>query len=300
MATTITQAFNTFASNLEITDRQTKLVSTRRQNVVNAIGAELALHPITPSLVIGSYDRNTLIRYLSEGDVDVLVILNYGKNSDWDSAEGTIRTLDRFKTILDKAYPNTEKGRDRNCITMQFSEFRLDVVPAFMVDDGLSKYYKIPDSVRRMWVLTDPIQFAAKVTGINSTMDRMFVPLIKMVKGWNRDKSWPIRSFHLECMMYDHFKSYTTGYSYPYMLKEFFASLASRLSFPSYDPVRGDQVDTYMDNGATKTRRQIAIEKAQDAAAKSREAYEDQDKYSAVIAIQEWKALMGEFFPNYG
>lgn len=296
MAKNITQAFQEYKSNLEITDRQETLVGTRRRNVVNALAAKLELHSSQSSLLTGSWDRRTLTRYLSEGDVDVMVVLHYGENKGWDTAVGTTQALDRFKSILLNAYPDTTLRRDRNCITMQFSEFRLDVVPAFRYDGG---DYKIPDSVRQKWVWTNPITFAEKITEVNATMDGKFVPLIKMVKGWNRHQGWPIRSFHLECMMYHRYKTYTEGYTYSSMLTIFFEHLPGYLANTCYDPVLGDRVDTYLDNVATKTKRQIAIDKAQAAAAAAKEAYEDQGKYESV-AIGEWRALLGNFFPAYG
>lgn len=295
MATEIEKAFEEFASNLEITDRQEKLVSDLRANIEKALKKKLTLHSSEEPKVTGSWDRNTLTRYLSEGDVDVMVILHYGENKGWDNPEGTIRCLDRFKDSLDDAYPDTSKRRDENCISMQFSEFRLDVVPAFRFQQG---YYTIPDSVRKLWVPTNPFQFAEKITEVNKTMGGKFVPLIKMVKGWNREVDWPIRSFHLECMMYHRYKSYTQGYTYSSMLKFFFENLASYLSNPCYDPIMNDRVDTYLDNNASKTKRTIAVEKAKKAAAAAKEAYTDQEKYPS-IAFGEWKALMGEFFPSY-
>lgn len=296
MATSIEQAFKAYKANLEITDRQEALVSRRRADVVKVLGAKLRLSSDQPSLVIGSWDRHTLTRYLSEGDVDVMVVLHYGENKGWDTAEGTILALDRFKVILQAAYPSATLRRDRNCITMQFSEFRLDVVPAFRYKTG---YYTIPDSIRRRWVPTDPIAFADKITAVNTTMDGSFVPLIKMVKGWNRDKGWPIRSFHLECIMHSRYKTYTKDYTYPSMLRFFFQDLPGYLAGECKDPVRSDRVDTYLDNGASPSKRQIAISKAKTAAAAAKEAYEDQDKYLSV-AIGEWKGLLGEFFPTYG
>lgn len=296
MATTINQSFKEFASNLEIKDRQVGLVAERRKNVVDALAQKLTLHPGEPSKLIGSYDRNTLTRYLSEGDVDVMVVFHYGENKQWDCPEGTTKCLDRFKDILDAAYPDTKKWRDRNCICMQFSEFLLDVVPAFKNDGG---YYKIPDSIRQLWLPTNPFGFADKITTVNQTMEHVFVPLIKMVKGWNREVGRPIHSFHLECMMYNRYCSYTRGYSYSSMLQLFFQDLPGYLATATYDPVMSDRVDGYLDNAAQVTQRQIAIGKAQKAAEKSKEAYEDEEKYPSV-AIGEWKALMGEFFPAYG
>jgi hypothetical protein len=227
----------------------------------------------------------------------VMVVLHYGNNKGWDNADGTIKALDCFKAILDDAFPNTYKRRDRNCISMQYSEFRLDIVPAFSYTGG---YYQIPDSIRQRWISTDPFAFAERITQVNSNMDGSFVPLIKMVKGWNREVGEPISSFHLECMMYNRYSSYTQGYTYPSMLKFFFDDLPSYLSQPVYDPVMGDRVDTYLDNSAIKTKRQIAIEKAQSANAAATEAFEDQEKYHTSVSIGEWKALLGTFFPSYG
>jgi hypothetical protein len=288
----VDQAFREYRSNLEITDRQETLVSQRRAGVVRSLRKELKLHP-SESLLIGSYDRHTLTRYLHEGDVDVMVILNYGAHRDWDSPAGTVAALDRFKRILDTAYPGTTTYRDRNCITMSFSEFRLDVVPAFAIEGGSCH---IPDSVRRIWVSTNPVEFASQTSAANARMEGSLVPLIKMVKGWNRDKGWPIRSFHLECMMLGRYNTYTKGYTYPSMLKFFFHDLPGLLAVPAYDPVKGDRVDTYLDDRDTRS---ATIAKARKAAADSAEAYADQDRYPSV-AIKEWRALLGEFFPAYG
>lgn len=297
MAKTIEQSFRDYKTNLEITDRQASLVSTRRANVVKAIRRELSLHP-EESKVTGSWDRDTLTRYLSEGDVDVMVILHYGKHKDWDNSAGATSCLDRFRAILVKEYPYTTIRRDQNCITMKFSEFRLDVVPAFKVGES---DYQIPDSIDKRWIPTNPFTFAEKITEVNKAMAYTFKPLIKMVKGWNRDKGWPIRSFHLECLMYNHFRSYTQAYSYPYMLKEFFQALPGALAVACYEPVKYERVDTYLDNNAIRTKRDITKEKATDAKAKSKEAYDDQTTYSSNISISigEWKRLLGEFFPTY-
>lgn len=294
MATTISQAFREYSSNLELPDRQQSRVSERRGNVVAALGRRLSLHTEV-SKVIGSWDRHTLTRYLSEGDVDVMVILHYGNNKQWDTPSGTLSALERFRSILDDAYPGTAKRVDRNCVTMRFSEFRLDVVPAFKNDGG---YYRIPDSVRRQWVRTDPFTFAQRITAVNTAIDEDFVPLIKMVKGWNRNVGWPIRSFHLECLMYNRYRYYSDSYTYASMLKYFFDDLPGYLRRACYDPIQGDQVDTYLDEGGRRTR-SGAISKAQAAARAATEAYEDQEKYPSV-AIREWKELLGEFFPAYG
>lgn len=295
MATTITQSFKDYSSSLEISDRQESLVEKARKNVVSAIKDEVSLYTDEESQIIGSWDRNTLTRYLSEGDVDVMIVMHYKKNENWDTPAGTEACLNKFKDILDKTYPDTPKRRDENCITMQFSEFRLDVVPAFKYNAG---YYSIPDTSRKAWIQTNPIAFAKLITDVNKKMDGRFIPLIKMVKGWNREVGWSIRSFHLECMMYHRYKSYTDSYSYPSMLRWFFDKLPTYLAQKCYEPVRGERVDSYM-VGDDLT---IAINKAKRAADKSKKAMDYEESYpnKPQYAIDVWNELLGEFFPAYG
>ncbi len=237
-----------------------------------------------------------MTRYLFEGDVDLMIILHFQDNQEYADSEGAEKMLNKFKRILDDNYPDTEKRRDRNCITMQFSEFRLDVVPAFKFDTG---DYIIPDSVEEKWLSTNPIEFAKKITEVNKKMDSDFVPLIKMIKAWNRQVGWPIGSFHLECIMYNRYCTYQQSYTFDSMIRYFFESLPLYLSTTCYDPVTGERVDKYLDTGGSTTLREIAIKKAKKAAEKSQEAFEYQIKYPS-IAIGEWKALLGDFFPVYG
>jgi len=295
MATTILNAFREYRSNLEITDKQTTLVSTRRNNVVSAIEQVITLHQ-QPSYLIGSYDRNTLIRYLSEGDVDVMVVLHYGDNKSWDTDEGTIKVLTKFKSILDAAFPSVEKRIDRNCVSMKYYEYTLDIVPAFAIDNGS---FVIPDTIRQKWLPTNPIAFAERISAVNKNMNGSFIPLIKMIKGWNREKGFPLKSFHLECLMYDRYKTYTQAYTYSSMISLFFQNLESYLSNASFDPVTGDRVDTYLDNYGQVSRRQKAIQLARTAAKESSIALVDEEKNPS-IAIGEWKDLLGTFFPDYG
>lgn len=292
MATTVKQSFSEYSSNLEITDRQQGKVSICRENVTNTLAKELTLHP-EKSKVIGSWDRHTLTRYLSEADVDVMVILHYGENEGYDTSDGTVRILDKFKQILQARYPNTTIRRDINCITMALSEFRLDVVPAFKYKGD---YYTIPDTSRSKWVKTDPFEFADLMTNINTNMSGCFKPLIKMVKGWNRDEGWPIKSFHLEAMMYNRYHTYTRTYTYSSMLALFFKDLPYYLSHWCYDPVMKDRLDDYLGEGP---KLQAVIRKAEQAATLSARALELEDT-NPEKAIDIWRTLLGGFFPVYG
>ncbi len=297
MAYTVISSFNDFLTNLNITDRQSTVVSTCRTNVINAIKKELTLND-TQSLLIGSWDRNTLVKYLSEGDVDVMVILHYSNNKDLvDGPNSETRTLNKFKDILQSKYPNTEMRRDRHCITMKLSQFTLDVVPAIEYTAG---GYRIPDSVDGKWINTNPIKFAELITSINKNTDGMVIPVIKMLKAWNRNIGYLLSGYHIECMAYNHYKNYTEKYTYGSTLQVFFSKLSNYLTNSTYDPISSSRVDTYLDNSASYTNRQIAINKAISAASKSTSAVEMNEKGYNEKAIILWKDIFGDFFPIYG
>jgi hypothetical protein len=297
MALTVKESFRQFASNLNITDNQGILVSLRRKKVVDAIEKKLYLHTSQPSRLIGSYDRDTHIKYLSEGDIDVMIVLHYGKHNEaWDNKEGVTKVLNRFKTILEESYPKITCSVDRNCVVMKFSEFKLDVVPAFRFTDG---DHKIPDTYRGAWLRTSPVKFSKEVTRINKNMDGDFIPLIKMVKGWNRNYTKQLRGFHIECLMLKHYKNYDKSYTFDSMLNVFFSKLPSYLKSPSYDPITSDRVDLYLDNSGLGYKRENFINRAKKISIETEEAFEDRDKYP-ILAIKKWKEILGEFFPAYG
>lgn len=77
-------------------------------------------------------------------------------------------------------------------------EATFELVPAFEhTDDG----YEAPDPDRGRWIRTDPETHARLTAERNAACSEMWVPFVKMVKGWNREAGEPFRkSFLIEVM----------------------------------------------------------------------------------------------------
>jgi hypothetical protein len=60
--------------------------------------------------------------------------------------------------------------------------------------------FLIPNSITNSWLATDPKKHVELVTAANKTHNGDLVPLIKMIKGWNKKHSAFFRSFHLEVL----------------------------------------------------------------------------------------------------
>src|SRR6266508_3146554 len=196
MATTIQQSFQQLKTNLEITGLQSSAVSTRQTNVREVMDAGM---DVLDSFLTGSYARSTMIAPLKEADIDVLVVLNARYYHHYNGQNGgQAGLLDLVKRTLLTTYTRTpDISRNGQAVTIRFDDFVVDVVPGFYRQgDG----YLIANSISNSWIETDPKKHVELVAASNKIHNGDLVPLIKMIKGWNKGHSSYFRSFHLEVL----------------------------------------------------------------------------------------------------
>ena len=209
MATTIDGAFREFRTNLEITDRQESLVSQRRTNVVAALRKSLTLRTSPESLVIGSWARHlspdTCVRATWTSWLSQTMVSIRSGSPDREQSQPSIESR-RYSTWRTRTRPSVATATALRCSSPNSDSMLFQPSRATASSSSFR--------TRSTGVGSDPAPtlFALSITTVNQSMGEAFVPLIKMVKGWNRNQAWPIRSFHLECMLYDHCKSYSQAY----------------------------------------------------------------------------------------
>lgn len=185
-------AFDLFASRLEITDLQQSTVSVRQQAVRAAV--ERRLH-VLESFLTGSYRRHTMIGPLTAADVDLFCILDAG----YHHPAGQAALLDMVRRALRETYSKTPRiSPNGQAVTIRFTDFVVEVVPAFYRQGG---GFLIPSSNERRWIETDPKVHEAFIANANAIHDGKLVPLIKMIKAWNRNSGSRLSSFYLELMV---------------------------------------------------------------------------------------------------
>ncbi len=191
VATTITQSFRKFKTNLEITDLQATTVSTRQRNVREAMEKKMT---VLDSFLTGSYARSTMIAPLKDADIDVFIVLGSG----YFERDGQAALLDKVKRALRATYTKTPAiSRDGQAVTITFTDFQVDVVPGFNRKGG---GYLIPNTQGHTWISTNPKEHV-RISGThNKAHDQSLVPLVKMIKCWNRAIGHHFRSFHLEVL----------------------------------------------------------------------------------------------------
>jgi hypothetical protein len=288
MATTIAAGFNQLKSNLEITNLQAGTVSTRQSEVRKAVENELQT---LNSFVAGSYVRNTMIAPLASADVDVFMVLA----AKYFSPTGYASLLDRLRAALLKRYPTTPRiSRNGQAVTIIFTDFRVDVVPAFNRKGG---GYLIPDSVGQRWISTDPTVHITKWAEANKWHEGNLVPLLKMLKAWNRSHSELLNSFHLEALAKQVLTNVRIS-DYPSGARYVFDKARALVNIALADPAGYDgDIGRYLN---TTDKRAAVAQRLQRAYDQSVEAEGFAGRGNIRAAFEKWQTVFGDCFPAYG
>lgn len=287
MATTIAASFTKLRQNLEITDLQGSTVSTRQTNVRKAVEKDFT---ILKSFLTGSYKRSTMIAPLNQADIDIFVVLG----PSYYNASKPAALLDSVRATLLKTYPETPSiSRNGQAVTISFTDFKVDVVPAFNRKGG---GFLIPSSRDGRWISTDPTVHETYVTRSNTDHGGAVVPVIKMIKAWNRGISHSFVSFYLELIAVEIFAGVTLS-SDPSAVRCFFDKGRERIKTKVKDPARlGEQI-----NGLDTTKTvEGAIGRFQTAYDRAIRAEQFATRGKIADAVTEWRKVFGDYFPAYG
>lgn len=286
MPRTIAAGFSTLKSNLEITGLQKITVSNRQGNVRDAVADGFEIHE---SFLAGSYARSTMISPLKESDVDIFVLLDAKYYNQYTPAS----LLDRLRTILKRTYPTTPRiSRNGQAVTITFTDFKVDVVPAFYMKGG---GYLIPDSIDGEWIATAPTFHHSNLTDSNKWHNGDLIPVIKMMKGWNRCINDSFYGFYLELLTKKVLTNITIS-DYPSAVRYVLDKGREAVKYKIADPAGyGDQV------GGMK-----GVSTVKDAVSRFEMAYSravKAEKYAAngniELAYTEWRKIFPNYFPAY-
>jgi hypothetical protein len=279
----VDDAFSKLKSNLEITRTETELASRRHLALRDHVRAAWDLED---DFLTGSYRRNTKTKRLK--DVDIFVVLDrQGAQASLRSA-GAENALDELRTILSEEYDGVYVDR-MTCVVPFGSEdeiMSLEVAPAF---DRSGGGYEIPDSQSAGWIATNPKRHHELSTAKNEKCDEKYVPLVKMVKGINREMGEPVRpSFLLEVMALN---LVTPPFGrYQDEVRWFLATAAEQVRNAWHDPAGlGPDVNSDM----TAAEKEAAGRALSEALAIAEEAVRVEDAGREREAVERWRELLG-------
>lgn len=289
----VSDAFATFKSRLEITKTEEDDASRRQKDVRGTVQKSFA---VDHDFLAGSYGRRTKTKPLK--DIDIFVAL--GKDEAHRRNAHPKAILDDLEKCLVDTYGRDQVVRDRRCVTVWFEKrnqtqhedgkvLSLDVVPAFTSGSD----YEIPDEVLGTWIKTNPATHGDLTTAKNKTLDGNWVPLVKMLKSWNRANGRPIQpSFLVEVMALDLVDGPFN--TFPDEARRFFAAAAASIDQAWADPAKlGPPVSDEMTLALCEAARQ----KLRATEVLAARAFRAEQQGSGAEAVRLWKEVFGEFFP---
>lgn len=292
---TTTEAFDTFRQRLELSPTEAEDARRRHKDVRTTIKA---VFDVEGDFLTGSYARDTKTKPLK--DVDIFFPLVGDSKKQWrDRAPSAV--LDAFQDCLVKAYGKDAVERGRRCVTVTFDRknptaaedgkvLSIDAVPAV----ALSDCYEIADGHLGRWIKSNPEVHATESTAKNKSLDRKWVPLVKMLKAWNRQAGKPIEpSFLVEVMAQGLVDGPFTGY--PSEVRRFFAAALDGINEEWPDPAGyGPPVSDQMTSEKRRTAA-VALRKAEvDATRAAR--LEKECRQGEALAL--WRDILGRYFPS--
>ncbi len=286
MVRTIADAFRVFRTSLEITDLQEHTVASRQQDVRGVLERDFS---VSDTFLTGSYRRSTMIRPLKEADVDIFVVLDVSYYRE----DGKRALLDNIKRSLRKTYTKTPDIRpDGSAVTITFSDFKVDVVPAFHRKGG---GYLIPSLELNRWISTDPKRHVDIWTSANKAHNGDLVPLIKMLKGWNKSHNL-FKSFHLEALTLAALQGVTIS-DYPSGMRFVFEKGIDLVQRKLPDPAGySDDVGAHVD---TKAKINLLVDRLTWSRNRANEAESLARLGDITGAIEKWRRIIPNYFPAH-
>lgn len=330
MATTVNSAFSEFMGNkVNLDSNDTKTARSSRDWLVDQIH-KFDNEEGFPTLYngkdifFGSFARRTKIRELD--DIDIMIALN-AQGSEYSNSTNTIeitvadsaydlialchdntnklnsrKVINKFVSSL-KDVPQYEKAqikRNQEAATLKLNTYtwNFDIVPCFFTKpeyDGRT-YYLIPDGSGN-WEKTDPRIDRDRVTAINQKHNGKVLDIIRIMKYWNKRSTKPsMGSYLFECMLLNHYESISSCSDYiDIEVEEALKYIYSAVYGSVQDPknIQGNLNNlSYDDKNKISDRALVDYNKAVEARNEEKEG--DQK-----AAIEKWKGIFGDEFPDY-
>lgn len=295
---TIDQSFQKFLTNLNPTDIQKKRIQRTRETIDAALLNDDRISLNTneqTSFLTGSYSRKTIIRPID--DIDLYVRVNYSKHAQDKSPMSILRLM--ASSIRKRHTQNTKVNVDAPCVVVKFSNYKFEIVPAVGVSNN-PDLYMIPAPGSKQWIYCYPNMPGKWLSNCNHKNNSFFIPLIKMLKQWNRQHNVGLKSFHIELLTEQVFTSITDIDSYPQAIFDWMYCVQNWIwknSSPFvHEPGKNDiYIDEYLYEKASRLR---VVRKRLDLGLKNAErAWNLYSKGNYSVSKRIWHRIFGPKFP---
>lgn len=242
------------------------------------------------SVQIGSFGRHTAVNGVS--DLDMLFVLTDDDFKRYDEYEGNGQSslLQDVRKAIKETYSKTDIRGDGQVVVVSFTNYVIEVCPAFRQADGSFKY---PDSNEGgSWKKTDPTPEISEMNIFDGKTNGNFKNLAKMCRAWKNKCGVKIGGLLIDTLCYEFLTEKTEHHStkldgYDILIKDFFNYLQNLDDARKYWLAPGSNQKVYK-------KKSNFIRKAKKAYTNVEEAIEKKEN-DTVYTI--WKKVFGYAFP---
>ena len=282
---TINEGLRALDSQLIMTMQQYSLVSLRQSEIDKIVIDEFDAMVTT---LPGAFSRKTIIQPLEDNEIDMFVQLK--PELGQSNTPGSL--LSKMEDLLIAHYPEATLSSDKQAVIIRFQDVSFRVVPCFYQD---KKGYIIADAKENKWRKTDPSVFYYALNEANNRHKGLLLPVIRIIKHWNRRNGGWFNDYYLELMV----KQALSGVkfdSYVKAIKHVFKKAVRIVVFTVDDPSDfGKQMEGLKD----VFKMVEAMLSFQECHAHIVKAERFEKRGDLISAYKEWGKIFADDFPSY-
>jgi hypothetical protein len=284
--------FNAFLKQLELSPEDRKDADGKADRIARSLSAKyypgrLVFDP-SCYIKVGSYGKDTAAA--CDTDLDMLFLLPREVFHRVDKLLGNKQSqlLQEVKNAMFFTFPRTPLRADGPIIAAPFSSYHVEVIPAFLCDDGT--YLTAYTADGGSWRYSNPsVEFAQLRAADQATLGKA-THLTKMLKAWKYECNVDIKSISLEVFATEFVKQWQhrdqTVYYYDWLIRDFFRFMLDYVNGWTRVPGTNEKINL---GNAWVTRATSAYQRALKAC-----DYEKADM--PVSATEEWQKIFGSRF----
>ena len=282
----VSSTFQEFLQNLAIDNKEE--ISNRYGEITKVLNIKYrnTESKTSNSLQVGSYGRFTAIKNIS--DLDMVYILPWTEYERFKNDRQSA-LLQEVKKTIQLRYPKTEMRGDGQVVVISFTNYQIEVLPAFENSDGSFLY---PDTNNGgSWKTTKPRLEIKAISDLHQAKNQNLRTLCKMIRSWKNYHGVAMGGLLIDSVAYNFLNS-TTYFDdksfkyYDWLIRDFLKYL-SDLQNINHVFAPGSNQKVYI-----KKKFKTRAKKAHKLVLEAIEAQENKN------ANQKWKKIFGRNFPS--
>ena len=222
----VSSTFQEFLQNLAIDNKEE--ISNRYGEITKVLNIKYrnTESKTLNSLKVGSYGRFTAIKSIF--DLDMVYILPWTEYERFKNGRQSA-LLQEVKKTIQSRYPKTDMRGDGQVVVISFTNYQIEVLPAFEYEDGSFLYPDTNDG--GSWKTTKPRLEINAISDLHQAKNQNLRTLCKMIRSWKNYHGVAMGGLLIDSVAYDFLNS-TTYYDdksftyYDWLIRDFLKYLS--------------------------------------------------------------------------